>query len=65
MLTPSPQNKGYGFLWWLFENGYGGRGFGGQELNVYPQQKIVTIIQATPTPSNKRYHDLSAELIRA
>ena len=28
-VSPSPQNKDYGFLWWLGEGWYGCRGFGG------------------------------------
>ncbi|WP_310605232.1 serine hydrolase domain-containing protein [Anaerosporobacter sp.] len=62
-LTPSPQNAGYGFLWWLSDKGYGGRGFGGQELNVYTEQNIIAVIQATATPSSKSYGDICAGII--
>ena len=55
---PSQANAGYGFLWWLTRNGFHGRGFGGQELNVYPAQSIVGVVQATATPSSKMYGDI-------
>lgn len=62
-ITPSDVNPDYGFLWWLSNKGYHGRGFGGQELNVYPDQKVVTVIQATVTPSNKRYPDICDNIL--
>lgn len=61
-LTPSCCNKGYGYLWWLFGNHYGCRGFGGQEINVYPQEELITVIQATPTPSGKEYGDITKRI---
>lgn len=63
-LTPSPQNAGYGFLWWLFGQNYGCRGFGGQEVNVYPAQNIVAVLQATPTPSSKSYGDICESIVK-
>jgi CubicO group peptidase (beta-lactamase class C family) len=56
--APSAVNEKYGFLWWLSEKGFHGRGFGGQELNILPKRKIVTVLQATPTPKNKNYGDI-------
>ncbi len=57
-ISPSQANSSYGLLWWLSNKGFHGRGFGGQELNVYPEQKVVAVIQATPTPSSKTYPDI-------
>lgn len=57
-VKPSPANPSYGFLWWLSEGGYHGRGFGGQELNVYPGENVVAVVQATVTPSSKSYEDI-------
>lgn len=59
-----PLNPGYGFLWVLKPDGYGGRGFGGQELNVIPEHDLITVIQATPTPSSKSYGDIHANLLK-
>ncbi|WP_442600546.1 serine hydrolase domain-containing protein [Paenibacillus sp. KN14-4R] len=54
----------YGFLWWLFSDGYGCRGFGGQEINVIPDQKFVSVILATPTPSSKCYRDIHSNILQ-
>ena len=62
-ITPSPVDSGYGFLWWLSGNGYHGRGFGGQELNVYPDVDIVAVVQASVTSSSKSYEDICAGII--
>lgn len=58
VLTPCSCNKEYGMLWWLGENFYGCRGFGGQEMTVLPEKRIVFVVQATATPSSKSYGDL-------
>jgi CubicO group peptidase (beta-lactamase class C family) len=57
-ISPSPNEKEYGFLWWLFEGGFSCRGYGGQEVNVLPEQNIVYVIQATPTAQSKQYRDI-------
>lgn len=62
-VTPSPQDKNYGFLWWLFDGGYACRGYGGQEVNVLPEQKLVAVIQAKPTPQSKSYGDIFTNVI--
>ncbi|MCL2198178.1 MAG: beta-lactamase family protein [Defluviitaleaceae bacterium] len=62
--TPSQASQDYGFLWWLFEGGYRGLGFGGQELNIYPDKKIVAIVQATATTKNKQYRDICEGIFR-
>jgi len=62
-VAPSMANSEYGCLWWLSNSGYHGRGFGGQELNVYPGENVVTVIQAAVTASGKSYGDLSERII--
>ncbi|MEC0176893.1 serine hydrolase [Paenibacillus favisporus] len=63
MLRPNDNNSSYGYLWWILENGYACKGFGGQEINILPKQNIVTVIQATPTPSSKTYGDIHKEIL--
>ncbi|MHB8063719.1 MAG: hypothetical protein ACYDG2_13980 [Ruminiclostridium sp.] len=58
------QDQNYGFLWWLFDEGYACRGFGGQEINVLPKQNLVAVIQAKPTSQSKSYGDIFTEIIR-
>ena len=62
--TPSPQDKNYGFLWWLYDGGYACRGYGGQEINVVPDKNLVAVIQAKPTSQSKSYRDIFTEIIR-
>jgi CubicO group peptidase (beta-lactamase class C family) len=64
MVTPNKINESYGYLWWLFKDGYGCRGFGGQEINILPHSNMVTVIQATPTTSNKAYGDIQEEILK-
>jgi len=62
-MTPSATDADYGLLWWLSEEGCHGRGYGGQELNIYPDKNIVAVVQATVTPSCKGYHDICENII--
>lgn len=48
----------YGYLWWLGENWYGCRGFGGQSITVVPEKRRIIVTQATPTARGMGYHDL-------
>ncbi|MCR8645460.1 beta-lactamase family protein [Paenibacillus sp. N1-5-1-14] len=61
---PSSGVCGYGFLWLLLKDGYGCRGYGGQEVNIIPDKSFVTVIQATPTPSSKLYKDIHENILR-
>lgn len=63
-VKPSDKNSNYGYLWWIFQDGYGCRGFGGQEVNVLPQHDFISVIQATPTPSSKAYGDIQENLLK-
>lgn len=62
-ITSSEPNSGYGFLWWLSDWGYHGRGYGGQELNIYPGKNIVAVVQATATPRAKSYSDICENIV--
>ncbi|MBB3128634.1 CubicO group peptidase (beta-lactamase class C family) [Paenibacillus rhizosphaerae] len=63
MLRPNENNSSYGYLWWILENGYACRGFGGQEINILPKQNMITVIQAISTPSSKTYGDIHKEIL--
>ncbi len=54
-ITPSKADPGYGFMWWLGEDWYGCRGFGGQTITVFPSKKLVVVTQATPTARSLNY----------
>ena len=57
-VLPSRNAQNYGLLWWLFEDGYGCMGYGGQEIKVIPNKNMVYVIQATATAQAKSYGDV-------
>ncbi|MGF7141643.1 CubicO group peptidase (beta-lactamase class C family) [Anaerotaenia torta] len=57
-VAPSKCNPGYGFLWWLGEGWYGCRGFGGQNITVFPEKNTIFVMQATPTSRGMGYDDV-------
>ena len=57
-ISPSRCQPSYGYLWWLRKDGYGCKGFGGQNITVLPKKKIVAVIQATPTARGMEYEDV-------
>ena len=57
-ISPSPQNSGYGYLWWLGEDWYGCRGYGGQAVTVFPEQNKIVVTQATATSRPLAYEDI-------
>lgn len=63
-ISPSQICREYGYLWWLFDDGYACRGYGGQEINVMPEENLICVIQATPTPQSKSYGDVFTEVVR-
>lgn len=63
-ISPNTANSSYGFLWWLFPDGYGCRGYGGQEITVIPDHQFISVIQATPTASSKEYGDIYTNLLK-
>lgn len=48
----------YGFLWWIHEDAYFARGFGGNEIAVFPKYGLVVVIQATAKKVSKEYLDV-------
>ena len=61
-IAPSSASSDYACLWWLSNTGYHGRGYGGQELNIYPNN-IVAVVQATATPKSKQYRDICENIV--
>ena len=57
-ISPSLQNSGYGYLWWLGEGWYGCRGYGGQSVTVFPEQNKIVVTQATATSRPLAYEDI-------
>lgn len=57
-------HESYGYLWWLFPEGYGCRGSGGQEVTILPGSQFVSVIQATPTDSAKSYGDIYENILK-
>ena len=56
--TPGKCDPQYGFLFWITDDGYGMRGYGGQHVYVVPGQQRVIVTQATPTSRPMAYFDL-------
>lgn len=59
----APHEPGYGYLWWLYDNGYGCSGYGGQQIKVIPEQDIVYVLQATALSSHRDYNDVVDEVL--
>lgn len=57
-IEASPQDSGYGFLWWRGVNWYGCRGFGGQTVTVFPERERIVVTQATATSRPLTYDDV-------
>lgn len=57
-ISPSPQNSNYGYLWWLGQDWYGCRGYGGQAVTVFPEQNKIVVTQATATSRPLAYEDI-------
>lgn len=52
-VSPSKVNSGYGMLWWLGDDWYGG-----QSITVVPDKNMVVVTQATPTARGMSYDDI-------
>lgn len=57
-LTPLQCNPNYGYLWWIWGEEYGCRGFGGQRITVIPREKMIIVIQASITSRGQGYDDV-------
>lgn len=57
-ISPLKCNPNYGFLWWVWGEQYGCRGYGGQSITVIPDKNAVIVTQATPTDRGMGYFDV-------
>lgn len=57
-ISPLKCNPNYGFLWWIWGEQYGCRGYGGQSITVIPDKAAVIVTQATPTERGMGYFDV-------
>lgn len=57
-LSPSSADPGYGFLFCLGDGWYAFRGYGGQRIYVFPENRLIAVIQATPSPRGMAYDDV-------
>jgi CubicO group peptidase (beta-lactamase class C family) len=65
--TPSKGSAGYGYLWWLRDDGaYAGIGIFGQLLSIDPQSKIVIVTHsAWPTAVGRELNRHRAAMVQA
>jgi len=49
--------------WWINEDAYFARGFGGNEIAVFPKYRLVVVIQATAKKISKEYLDVIYNVI--
>lgn len=57
-LSPSDTDPGYGFLFWRGDGWYACRGYGGQRIHVFPERRLIAVMQATPSPRGMAYDDV-------
>ncbi len=62
-INPSKLKKDYGYYWWLGDNWYGCRGYGGQSITIVPDKKAVVVTQATPTARGMGYDDVIFNIV--
>ncbi|MFH2123397.1 MAG: serine hydrolase [Pseudomonadota bacterium] len=53
VINPQHPERGYGYLWWIHEEGYYASGTGGQRLFIVPKSNVV-IVHQVDTDSNTR-----------
>jgi CubicO group peptidase (beta-lactamase class C family) len=65
--SPSATNEGYGYLWWLEEDGsFSARGIFGQLIHVDPELDLVVAVQGLwPTPVSEELSGERASFLRA
>ena len=54
----NPGGSGYGYLWWLTENGYLALGLGGQIIAVFPNQQLVIGSHSYTYSNNNHFSNL-------
>ncbi|MDD4124362.1 MAG: serine hydrolase [Eubacteriales bacterium] len=57
------KKQSYGYLWWIYPDGYGCSGFGGQQITVIPERNTIYVLQATALSSHRDYSDAVGEII--
>lgn len=64
--TPSEGSEGYGYLWWLFEEGYSALGIFGQRIRVFPDDGIVIAVHSNATAAvDTPYHVHQRHVVNA
>lgn len=61
-IAPSKQDSGYGYLFWLGEDWYACRGYGGQTVTVFPKRGRIVVMQATVTNRPLNYFDVTFDI---
>ena len=56
--APSAGYQGYGYLWWLYDEGYAARGIFGQMIRIDPEHNLVIVVHSNaPTAVDSEYHE--------
>ena len=65
--TPAPTNPGYGYLWWLHDDGsFSARGIFGQLIHVDPELDLVVAMHSMwPTPTDDAFSEHRDSLLSA
>ena len=45
-LPPESGETGYGYFWWLMPGGYSAQGIFGQQIMIYPKERLVIAINS-------------------
>jgi CubicO group peptidase (beta-lactamase class C family) len=66
---PGSAGQGYGYFWWLFPGGFAAEGVFGQQVFVYPQDRLVIAVNSAwlkaDDPEDWRAQAAFAEAVRA
>ena len=57
-LAPSAADPGYGFLFWLGDGWFACRGYGGQRIHIFPEKRLIAVMQATSSARGMAYDDV-------
>ncbi len=54
-LQPAGSRRGYGYFWWVIDGGYAAEGIFGQQIFIYPAEKLVIAVNsAWPAASDDK-----------
>lgn len=63
---PGDVETGYGYFWWVIDGGYAAEGIFGQQIFIYPAEKLVIAVNsAWPAASRKDLWEAQAAFARA